>query len=112
MRSSRITLTAAVLGSLALPLLSAPTASAAVPSGATVTRPCEQPGPWNVHASAVTIRAKASAKATAVGILYPSHDFTAHPAAGNWVAVTDHSTGVSGFVSGTYVYRGTRICLD
>jgi hypothetical protein len=31
---------------------------------------------------------------------------------GNWLYITDKTTGVNGWVSGTYVYRDVRMCLD
>lgn len=118
MRSTRIAISAAMLGTLALPMLSTTPASAA-PAAATSTAtsiitPCPDlpPLPYKVHASAVTIRSKASAKSTAVGVLYKSHRFTVHKKSGNWLYITDKTTGVKGWVSGTYVYRDTRMCLD
>jgi uncharacterized protein YgiM (DUF1202 family) len=114
MRSTRIAISAAMLGALALPVLSATTASAAtVPTAATAAS-CHNlpPLPYTVHAKAVTIRSKASSKSTALGVLYKSHKFTAHKKSGNWVYITDKTTGVKGWVSGTYVYRDVRMCLD
>ncbi|CAO0836679.1 SH3b domain-containing protein OS=Streptomyces microflavus OX=1919 GN=Smic_07590 PE=4 SV=1 [Streptomyces microflavus] len=60
----------------------------------------------------MTIRSKASSKSTAVGILYMSHRFGVHKKSGNWLYITDKSTGVKGWVSGTYVYRDVRMCLS
>ncbi|MET9818188.1 MULTISPECIES: SH3 domain-containing protein [unclassified Streptomyces] len=114
MRSTRIAISAAMLGALALPVLSATTASAAtVPTAATAAS-CHNlpPLPYTVHAKAVTIRSKASSKSTALGVLYKSHKFTAHKKSGNWVYITDKTTGVRGWVSGTYVYRDVHMCLD
>jgi uncharacterized protein YgiM (DUF1202 family) len=114
MRSTRIAISAAMLGALALPVLSATTASAAtVPTAATAAS-CHNlpPLPYTVHAKAVTIRSKASSKSTALGVLYKSHKFTVHKKSGNWVYITDKTTGVKGWVSGTYVYRDVRMCLD
>lgn len=113
MRSTRIAISAAMLGALALPVLSAPTASAA-PAAVTLASSCYDlpPLPYKVHASAVTIRSKATTKSTAVGLLYKSHKFTVHKKSGNWLYITDKSTGVKGWVSGTYVYRDVRMCLD
>ncbi|MFF4250559.1 SH3 domain-containing protein [Streptomyces sp. NPDC001663] len=108
MRTSRIAVSAAVLGALALPLVSIPTASAATP----VTSCSAKPLPYKVHTKAVTIRSKASAKSTALGVLYRSHKFTVHKSSGNWRYITDKTTGVKGWVSGTYVYRDTAMCLD
>ncbi|MFK0099041.1 SH3 domain-containing protein [Streptomyces sp. NPDC091040] len=78
-----------MLGALALPALSAttasavPTAASAVPASSCHDLP---PLPYEVHTQAVTIRSKASSKSTA--------------------------RGVKGWVSGTYVYRDVRMCLD
>ncbi|WP_435863093.1 SH3 domain-containing protein [Streptomyces massasporeus] len=106
-----------MLGALALPVLSATTASAAtVPTAATAAPAvsCHNlPSlPYTVHAKAVTIRSKASSKSTALGVLYKRHKFTVHKKSGNWVYITDKTTGVKGWVSGTYVYRDVRMCLD
>lgn len=114
MRSTRIAISAAMLGALALPWLSAPTANAAtVPTVATASS-CHNlpPLPYTVHTKAVTIRSKASAKSTSLGILYRGHKFTVHKTSGNWHYITDKTTGVKGWVSGTYVYRDVRMCLD
>ncbi|MGP9017616.1 SH3 domain-containing protein [Streptomyces sp. BR1] len=111
MRSSRIAVCAAVVGALALPLVGAATASAA-PAQMLASRACDRPGPWAVHTQAVTIRSRASAQSTAVGVLYRSHRFTVHKTSGNWHYITDTSTGVKGWVSGSYVYRDAYMCLD
>ena len=116
MRSTRIVISAAMLGALALPILSTTPASA-VPAAAstpTVVAPCPDlpPLPYTIHASAVTIRSKATTRSTAVGVLYKSHKFTVHKKSGNWLYITDRTTGVKGWVSGSYVYRDTRMCLD
>lgn len=115
MRSTRIAISVAMLGTLALPVLCATTASAA-PAAVTAApaSSCSSlpPLPYKVHASAVTIRSKATTKSTALGVLYKSHKFTVHKKSGNWLYITDRSTGVKGWVSGTYVYRDTRMCLD
>jgi hypothetical protein len=108
MRTSRIAVSVAVLGALALPLVSIPTASAAT----TVSSCSAKPLPYKVHTKAVTIRSKASSKSTALGVLYRSHKFTVHKSSGNWRYITDKTTGVKGWVSGTYVYRDTAMCLD
>ncbi|MGX4693752.1 SH3 domain-containing protein [Streptomyces sp. JNUCC 63] len=115
MRSSRIALSAAVLGVLALPIVSATAATAApasAPSTMSATRACDRPGPWVIGTQAVVIRSKASAKSTRLGILYRGHRFTVHKTSGNWHYITDTTTGVKGWVSGTYVYRDVRMCLD
>ncbi|MGZ2361588.1 SH3 domain-containing protein [Streptomyces sp. 372A] len=115
MRSTRIAISAVILGSLALPVLSATTASA-VPAAvsATPAYSCQNlpPLPYEVHTQAVTIRSKATSKSTALGILYRGHKFSVHKKSGNWLYVTDKTTGVKGWVSGTYVYRDVRMCLD
>lgn len=117
MRSTRMAISAAMLGAITLPMLSTTPASAAPAAAASTatsitTCPDLPPLPYKVHASAVTIRSKATTKSTAVGVLYKSHKFTVHKKSGNWLYITDKSTGVKGWVSGTYVYRDTRMCLD
>ncbi|WP_406498237.1 SH3 domain-containing protein [Streptomyces sp. NBC_00846] len=115
MRSTRIAISAAMLGALALPMLSATTASAAPAAvSATPASSCSSlpPLPYEVHTKAVTIRSKASSKSTALGVLYKSHKFSVSKKSGNWLYITDKSTGVKGWVSGTYVYRDVRMCLD
>ncbi|MEU2146008.1 MULTISPECIES: SH3 domain-containing protein [Streptomyces albovinaceus subgroup] len=115
MRSTRIAVFAAILGALAVPVLSAtpagaaPAAVAAVPAYSCHGLP---PLPYKVYTKAVTIRSKANSKSTAVGILYKSHRFSVHKKSGNWLYITDKSTGVKGWVSGTYVYRDVRMCLS
>ncbi|RSO24304.1 SH3 domain-containing protein [Streptomyces sp. WAC 06725] len=114
MRISRIAAAAAVTAAVALPIATASTASAASPATAvTASDPCGKVGPYKVHASAVTIRSKASAKSTALGLLYKGHKFTVHKATtyGEWVYITDKSTGVTGWVSGIYVYPDVSTCL-
>ncbi|MFE0055327.1 SH3 domain-containing protein [Streptomyces sp. NPDC059003] len=114
MRSTRIAVTAAVLGALALPLVAATSASAApaqAPATALVSGQCDRLGPWKVGTKAVTIRSKTSAKSTAVGVLYAGHKFTVHKTSGNWHYITDKNTGVKGWVSGSYVYREVYTCL-
>ncbi len=115
MRSTRIAISAAMLGVLALPMVAATTATAApasAPSRVSASRPCDRPGPWVIGTQAVTIRSKASAKSTAVGVLYRGQKFTVHKSSGGWHYITDKSTGVTGWVSGTYVYRTVYMCLD
>ncbi|MFD5112329.1 SH3 domain-containing protein [Streptomyces sp. NPDC058391] len=70
------------------------------------------PFPYEVHTKAVTIRSKATTKSTAVGVLYKTHKFSVAKKSGNWLYITDKTTGVKGWVSGTYVYRDARMCLD
>ena len=114
MRSTRIAVSAALLGALALPLASAATASAVpVQVSASVTAPiCSKPGPWTLSTKAVTIRAKASVNSKALGILYRGHKFTVHKTSGKWRYITDKTTGVKGWVSAKYVYRPAGMCLD
>ncbi|MCM2579701.1 SH3 domain-containing protein [Streptomyces meridianus] len=114
MRSTRIAISAALVGALALPIASASVATAApasAPSSAAATQSCDQLGPWVIGTKAVNIRSKASAKSTSVGILYRGHKFTVHKSSGNWHYITDKTTGVKGWVSGTYLYRDVRMCL-
>ncbi|MFE9367797.1 SH3 domain-containing protein [Streptomyces sp. NPDC006978] len=115
MRSTRIAVSAAMLGALALPVLSATTASAAPAAVAAVAASsCSSlpPLPYTVHTKAVTIRSKASSKSTALGVLYKGHKFSVSKKSGNWLYITDKTTGVKGWVSGSYVYRDVRMCLD
>uniref|UniRef100_UPI003C7D4381 SH3 domain-containing protein n=1 Tax=unclassified Streptomyces TaxID=2593676 RepID=UPI003C7D4381 len=114
MRSTRIAISAAMLGALAVPMLSATTASAAPAVAAAPASSCSSlpPLPYEVHTAAVTIRSKATTKSTALGVLYRSHKFTVHKKSGNWLDITDRTTGVKGWVSGTYVYRDVRMCLN
>ncbi|MFK4688266.1 SH3 domain-containing protein [Streptomyces pristinaespiralis] len=117
MRSTRIAISAAMLGALAMPVLAATAANAApVATAATAvpTSSCSSlpPLPYEVHTKAVTIRSKATTKSTALGVLYRSHKFTVHKKSGNWLYITDKTTGVKGWVSGTYVYRDVRMCLS
>ncbi|MEV8128706.1 SH3 domain-containing protein [Streptomyces sp. NPDC085944] len=65
-----------------------------------------------MHAKAVTIRAKATTKSAAVGVLYRSHQFTVHRSSGNWRHIADKTTGITGWVSGTYVHRDVATSLD
>ncbi|WP_420036057.1 SH3 domain-containing protein [Streptomyces sp. cg28] len=115
MRTARLTVTAAILGALALPALSAPSAIAAPnssPASTTTSRPCDRLGPWVIATKAVTIRSKATSRSIARGVLYRGHKFTVHKSAGSWHYITDKTTGVKGWVSGAYVYRDVYFCLD
>ncbi|MFJ9085469.1 SH3 domain-containing protein [Streptomyces sp. NPDC102384] len=115
MRTARFAASIAVLGALALPVISAPSALAApsaTPDSAQASRPCDRRGPWVVATKAVTIRSKATSKSTARGVLYRGHKFTVHKSHGNWHYLTDKKTGVKGWVSGSYVYRDVYFCLD
>lgn len=95
MRSTRIAISAAMLGALALPVLSATTASAAPIATAAAASNCPTlpPLPHEGHTKAVTIRSKATTKSTAVAALYRSHKFTVHKTSGNWLYITDRNTG-------------------
>ncbi|MFJ1652663.1 SH3 domain-containing protein [Streptomyces sp. NPDC088337] len=114
MRSTRIAISAAILGTLALPVLSAPTASAAPIATTAQATSCSSlpPLPYKVHTDAVIIRSKATTNSTALGVLYKSHKFSVTKKSGTWLYITDKTTGVKGWVSGTYVYRDVRMCLD
>ncbi|MFF4363441.1 SH3 domain-containing protein [Streptomyces sp. NPDC001604] len=115
MRSTRIAISAALLGALALPLPLAftTTASAAPAQAPSVIDPtCTKPGPWTLSTKAVTIRAKASVNSEALGILYRGHKFTVHKTSGKWRYITDRTTGVKGWVSAKYVSRPSGVCLD
>ncbi|WP_437009820.1 SH3 domain-containing protein [Streptomyces sp. enrichment culture] len=106
-----------MLGALALPVLFATSANAATVPTAVTALPavsCHNlpPLPYTVHASAVNIRSKASSKSTVLGVLYKSHKFSVSKKSGNWLYITDKTTGVKGWVSGTYVYRDVRMCLS
>ncbi|MFD4611977.1 SH3 domain-containing protein [Streptomyces sp. NPDC058440] len=115
MRFTRIAVSTAMLGALTLPALSATTASAAPAAiSATPVSSCSSlpPLPYEVHMDAVIIRSKAATNSTALGVLYKSYKFTVSKKSGNWLYITDKTTGVKGWVSGTYVYRDVRMCLD
>ncbi|MCA1269735.1 SH3 domain-containing protein [Streptomyces sp. 7G] len=112
MRTNRV---AAVCAALALPAVTATAANAAVPGVAAVSASCRQADPYKVHgASAVTIRSKASSNSRAVGVLYRAQKFMVRKKTktGSWVYITDKKTGVTGWVSGAYVYRTVYMCLD
>ncbi|MFD3959829.1 MULTISPECIES: SH3 domain-containing protein [Streptomyces] len=115
MRITRVAAAAAVCAALALPVVTATAANAAVPGSVAVSASCRKADPYKVHGtSAVIIRSTASSKSTAVGVLYRSHKFTVHKKTktGSWVYITDKKSGVTGWVSGTYVYRTVYMCLD
>ncbi|MBC2878082.1 MULTISPECIES: SH3 domain-containing protein [Streptomyces] len=113
MRSSKFAVHAAVLGALSLPFAFTSQAHAAPAAAPTVASDyCHRTGPWVIDASAVTIRSRATSNSTAVGILYRGHKFTVHKSSGGWRYITDRTTGVTGWVSGTYVYNEVYVCLD
>ncbi|OAR26731.1 hypothetical protein A8W25_31080 [Streptomyces sp. ERV7] len=115
MRFTRTALCTAALAALAIPA-TATAASAAPATTATastlLTRDCDQPGEWAIGTRAVTIRSRATTHSTALGILYRGHRFTVHSTRGDWHYVTDRTTGITGWVSGAYVYRNASFCLD
>lgn len=115
MRTARFTATAAILGALTLPVITAPSAMAAPPSApvsAPASRPCDRLGPWVIGTKAVTIRSQETSKSAARGVLYRGHKFTVHKTHSKWHYITEKTTGVKGWVSGTYVYREVYMCLD
>lgn len=115
----RIAVLAATAAAVALPVLSAPAATAApahatsAPTAVKAYGECDKVGPYKVHAKAVTIRSKPTTKSTKLGILYKSHKFKVHSTTktGSWVNITDRKTGVRGWVSGTYVYPTVYTCF-
>ncbi|MEU0942512.1 SH3 domain-containing protein [Streptomyces canus] len=118
MSARRIAVLVATAAAVALPLLSVPAATAAPtvsPASTSYSCPNKPPLPYKVHGTnAVTIRSKATTKSTAVGILYKSHKFTVHKTTkgATWLYITDKNTTKKGWVSGKYVYRDVRMCLD
>ncbi|MFI1765195.1 SH3 domain-containing protein [Streptomyces sp. NPDC020800] len=113
MRLRSAAVPAVVAAALTVPVLTAPAASAApATTSAAATRPCDRPGPWGIHANAVNLRSKPTTSSKAVGVLYKSHKFKVHSTSGNWVNLTDTTTGVRGWASQTYVYRDVYMCLD
>ncbi|MFD8609391.1 SH3 domain-containing protein [Streptomyces sp. NPDC059631] len=108
----------AIAAAAALPMLSTPAAFAA-------PQPVANPVPadWCHHpyltwagygTSAATIRSKPTTNSTALSVLYKSYKLTVHKATkdASWVYITDDNTHVSGWVSGSHVYRDVRICPD
>ncbi|MGW7303961.1 SH3 domain-containing protein [Streptomyces sp. NPDC054835] len=114
MRFTRAALCAVALASVAVPAAAsaATAATTTAPAAVPLVRDCDRPGPWTIGTSAVKIRKSPSTSATAVGILYKGHRFTVHSSRSGWHYITDTTTGVKGWVSGTYVYREVRMCLD
>ncbi|MFF8992547.1 SH3 domain-containing protein [Streptomyces sp. NPDC014983] len=113
MNARRIAVLAATAAAVTLPVLAAPAATAAPQQVTTAaSHDCHDPGPWGIHAKAVTLRSKPTTKSTALGILYKGHKFSVHSTKGNWVNVTDKTTGVRGWASQNYVYRDVYMCLD
>jgi hypothetical protein len=111
-RARRIAVSAAIAAAIAVPVLTAPAATAATPTAAVADRPCDRVGPWTNHASAVNLRSRATTNSTKVGVLYKSHKFKVHSTSNNWVNLTDTTTGVRGWASQSYVYREVYMCLD
>ncbi|MFE6272244.1 SH3 domain-containing protein [Streptomyces goshikiensis] len=113
MRIRRAAVPAVMATALAVPILAASAASATPVTKSTVaSRPCDRPGPWGIHATAVNLRSKPTTSSKAVGVLYKSHKFKVHSTSGNWVNLTDTTTGIRGWASQTYVYRDVYMCLD
>ncbi|MGQ4376503.1 SH3 domain-containing protein [Streptomyces sp. SAS_267] len=114
MRSTRIAISTAMLGALALPVLFATAASAATTVTAASAGSCSSlpPLPYEAHAKAVTIRSKTTTKSTTLGVLYRDHKFSEANKRGNWLSTTDKTSGVKGWGLGKYVYRDSRRCLD
>jgi hypothetical protein len=82
------------------------------PATALVSSQCDLLGPWQVDTKAVTIRSKASAKITATGVLYASHEFTARKSSANWHYIADKNTGVKGCFCGSQANHEVRTCLQ
>ncbi|MFF7438994.1 SH3 domain-containing protein [Streptomyces sp. NPDC008122] len=114
MRFTHAALSAVALASVAIPAAAsaATAATPAAPATVPLVRACDLPGPWVIGTNAVKIRKSPSISSTAVGVLYKGHRFTVHSSRSGWHYVTDLTTGVKGWVSGTYVYREVRMCLD
>ncbi|MGW5679733.1 SH3 domain-containing protein [Streptomyces sp. NPDC003860] len=120
MRSARTTaISVAVLGLLAVPLTTAPTAQAApqaAPQAAEASTPassgCLRPGDWYITTKALTIRSKATTNSTALGVLYDHQYFVVHQKYGKWYLITNRATGVKGYVSTAYVRQDIRMCLN
>ncbi|MFJ5045514.1 SH3 domain-containing protein [Streptomyces anulatus] len=95
MRITRAAAATAVCAALALPAVTAPADTAAVPGDIAASASCRKADPYKAHGtSTVTIRSKA----TAGGALYRIHKSTAHKKtkAGSWDHITDKKTGVTG----------------
>ncbi|MEU8543182.1 SH3 domain-containing protein [Streptomyces sp. NPDC048717] len=112
MRINRAALAVLALATLVIPGSAATASATTAPAALPLARACDQPGPWMIGTSAVNIRSRATTSSTVVGVLYKSHRFTVHSSSGGWHYITDLTTGVKGWVSGTYVYRDVRMCLD
>ncbi|MET9374015.1 SH3 domain-containing protein [Streptomyces sp. NPDC002992] len=113
MRFARTALCAVALASVAIPAATTVAAAAtAAPASLPLVRDCDRPGPWTIGTSAVNIRKSPTTRSSVVGVLYRSHRFTVHSSRGGWHYITDRTTGVKGWVSGSYVYRDAYMCLD
>ncbi|MER8036625.1 SH3 domain-containing protein [Streptomyces hydrogenans] len=114
MRFTRAALCAVALATAAVPVAAsaATAATTTAPTATPLVRACDLPGPWTIGTSAVKIRKSPTTSSTAVGVLYKGHRFTVHSSRSGWHYITDLTTGVKGWVSGTYVYRDVRMCLD
>ncbi|MFD3424331.1 SH3 domain-containing protein [Streptomyces decoyicus] len=120
MSARRIAVLAATTAAIALPVVSAPAATAApahATSASTMAKasdPCDREGPWKIHASAVNLHSKASSHSTVLGVMYKSHKFKVHSSTSRgsgWVHVTDKTTHVTGWASMKYVYPTVYTCL-
>ncbi|MFF4285645.1 SH3 domain-containing protein [Streptomyces sp. NPDC001633] len=113
MRARRLSVLAATAAAIALPVISAPAATAAPATHAAVASVnCHKEGPWKIGTSAVRIHSKPSSKSTVLGVLYKGHKWSHGKTHGSWVHVKDKTTGVSGWVSMRYVYPVIYTCLD
>ncbi|MEJ8654802.1 SH3 domain-containing protein [Streptomyces sp. MS1.AVA.3] len=114
---ARIGVLAATTAAIALPVITAPAASAApaahtAPASTSVAQgECDREGPWKVHAKAVKLRSKPSTKGSVLGILYKNHKFKVHSYKSGWVNVTDKNTHVRGWASMNYVYPTVYTCF-
>jgi uncharacterized protein YgiM (DUF1202 family) len=90
--------------------LAAAPASAAAPTG--VDTPCRPPGPWTIRTAAINIRSKPTTHSTVLGVLYKGQKFKVYSSNGYWVHIKDLTTGVTGYVSETYLNRTYYTCLD
>ncbi|MGX1759887.1 SH3 domain-containing protein [Streptomyces lydicus] len=111
MRARRLSVLAATAAAVALPVISAPAATAAAHT-AVASENCHKEGPWKIGTSAVRIHSKPSSKSTVVGVLYQGHKWSHGKTHGSWVHVKDKTTGVSGWASMSYVYPIIYTCLD
>jgi uncharacterized protein YgiM (DUF1202 family) len=121
MIARRIGLLTASAAAVAAPLLSGPVAHATPIQPATINKvapasaPCSSsPGPWRLHTSALRIHSRPTTSSPVLGILYQGQHWRvlSWTRDESWVRITDTSTRVTGWVSGTYFYRLWPLCLD